>query len=133
MTIDLTVPVKWSDLTIKQVEYFSKMFLKQMSETEIMTLCFLKFSGLKLIKKAVKETTGYQYIFKKRGHPRFMMDADQATSCISKMEFLVKDVSLFHLPLKIKGYRCYDYRLFDVTLEQFLLLESFFSDFFIYW
>jgi len=129
MTINLTVPVKWSELSIKQVEYFSKMLLKELSETELMTLCFLKFSGLKLIKKAIKERTGYQYIFKKKGQSRFLMDADQATSCISKMEFMVKEVSLFRLSEKIKKYVSYDFRMYDVCLEQYLLLESFYQAF----
>jgi len=127
--INLTVPVKWSELSIKQVEYFSKMLLKRMTEIELMTLCFLKFSGLKLIKKAIKDEAGYLYIFKKKGYPRFTMDADQATSCISKMEFLVKEVLLFQLPAKIKKYNSYDYRMFDVCLEQYLLLESFYQAF----
>lgn len=129
MTINLTVPVKWSELTIKQLEYFSKMILKELSETELMTLCFLKFSGLKLIKKAIPDKTGYLYIFKKKGFPRFTMDADQATSCIFKMDFLVKDVSLFQLPAKIKRYQVYDYRMFDVNLEQYLLLDSYYQAF----
>jgi hypothetical protein len=129
MTIDIKVPVKWNDLTIKHIEYFSKMMLKKLTDTEIMTLCFLKFSGLKLIKKAILDKEGYQYIFKKKGFPRFIMDADQATTCIYKMDYLVQDVSLFELPARIKKYDAYDYRLYDVSLEQYLLLDSYFQAF----
>jgi len=129
MKVELTVPVKWSELTVKQVEYFSRMMLKELTETEVMTLCFLKFSGLKLIKKAIHYKAGYLYIFKKKGFPRFTMDADLATTCIAKMTFLINDISLFALPVSIKKYEAYDYRMFDVNLEQYLLLDSYYQAF----
>lgn len=76
MTVELKVPARWSELTQNDLEYFTRILLKNVAETELMTLCFLKFTGLKLIKKTIPDEQGLLYIFKKKGSPRFTMDAD---------------------------------------------------------
>ncbi len=124
MTIKLKVPSRWSELTQKDLEYFTRLLLKNTPESDLMTLCFLKFAGLKLIKKTIPDSEGLLFIFKKKGLPRFTMNSDQTSGCVNKLTYLIQDVTLFPLPGQIKQYIPYDYRLFDVNLEQYLLLDS---------
>lgn len=129
-TIELTVPVTWMELSTKQLEFLSKLLIKGADETEIMTRCFIEFSGLKLIKKAPVEIDHeLNYIFKKKGSQRFPLDVDRATWLIEKMNYLVNKAELFKLPERIKKYVPVNFSMYGVTLEQYILLDQHYARF----
>jgi hypothetical protein len=129
-TIQLSVPTKWQELTAKQVEFFALMLTRGHSEIEVMTRCFLKFAGLKLIKKdPVPDGSDLFYLFKKPGYRRFFLDVDRATGAIERMRFLVNEVSLFRLPERIKKYVPVDFRLYGVSLEEYILLDQYYIEY----
>jgi hypothetical protein len=128
MKVDITVPVKWTELTQANLEFLTKLILNEVSEVELMTRCFLKFADMKLLKKDPVNVDGdLCYIYKKKGYQNFMLDVDRATDCIERMRFLVKDVTLFRLPEKLKNYVPVDFRLYSVSLEEYLLLDQFYA------
>lgn len=128
MKVDITVPVKWTELTQLQLEFLTRLILKGVSETELMTRCFLKFADMKLVKKdPVKVDGELCYLYKKKGYKNFLLDVDRATDCIERMRFLVKDVTLFRLPEKLKNCVPVDFRLYSVSLEEYLLLDQFYA------
>lgn len=129
-TIELTVPVKWMDLSSKQLEFLAKLLIKGADETEVMTRCFIEFSGLKLIKKIPVEIDHeLNYIFKKKGYQRFLLDVDRATGMIQKMDYLINKAELFRLPERIKKYVPVNYSMYGVSLEQYILLDQHYARF----
>lgn len=128
--IEITVPETWQKLTGDQLEYVSKLLLQGVSETELLTRCFLRFAGMKLLKKdPVNEGENLSYLFQKKGYKRFWLDVERFGIGTERMKFLAGEPSLFRLPVLMKKYRPVDWRLYSVSLEEYLLIDRYYKEY----
>ncbi|KAF0200635.1 MAG: hypothetical protein FD170_3384 [Bacteroidetes bacterium] len=129
-TVSITIPQGWEKLSTENLEYLSKLIISEASETEIMIRCFLKFAGMKIIKKdPVVVGSDLCYLFRKKGYKNFLFDIERAAFAAEKMRFLVNPPTLFRLPERVKNYVPIDWRLFSVSLEEYLLLDQYYNEF----
>lgn len=130
MKIELTVPKGWSELTHSNLEYFSRLLLAGVNEVELLTRCFIQFSGLKLLHKdpTLIDDQLY-YLFKYQKGSRFLLDVDRFAAMVSKIDYLVKEVHFFQNPERIGRYSGCNSMLYGVSLGEYLVADSYYSDY----
>ena len=130
MKIDLHIPICWNDLKESQLEYLSRLIQSGITDKEILTRCFIRFADLKLIKRnpVIVENESC-FIFKKKNGPRFPLDVDRFTSMALQLEYLISGVDLFRNPEQIGNYHGCDFRLYGISLEEYLMADTLYNDF----
>lgn len=128
-TLHLTLPRHWGQLTEKQLIYFSRLLLAKVPEPELLARCFMKFSGLfliqhnpKIVKERDRDVLCYEYT--KKGEGKSLIDVDTFTDLVSRLDWMVEGVKIFHNIAQIKRYHGCNYKLFDITLEQYLIADN---------
>ncbi len=128
--INITLPERWDQLSEKQLEYVAKLFLREIPTVDLITHCFFRFSGIKILQKDPVMLDGELcYQFKKSGSGRFPLDIDLTTSIIQRLEWLTGEITLFHNPEKIKKYTGCHFKLYGLTLEQWLVADQMYIGF----
>jgi hypothetical protein len=128
--INITLPQKWDQLSEQQLEFVSKLLLREVPEVELITRCFFHFSGIKILSKDPVMLDGELcYEFKKSGSGRFPLDIDLTTSIIQRMEWITHEITLFANPARIKRYTGCHFKLYGVTLEEWLIVDQMYIGF----
>lgn len=118
--LHLTLPRSWAELSEDQALYISKIILDNISELELMTRCFMRFTGIRIIpKKALPAYFWFRY--KKETH---LIDADTFGNMISWLDWIKEEVKLFKNPAKIGRYVGCNFKLFGISLEEYLLADQ---------
>ena len=91
----------------------------------------MQFSGIKILNKdpeLLKTDDAPQgelcYWFKKPGHKKFFLDVDITSSMIHRLDFLTKEVTLFKCPENIGKYVGSNFKLYGVSLEEWILIDQ---------
>lgn len=129
--LNITLPTSWAGLSEKQLYFASGLLYNKVPETELLTLCFLHFAGLRLlardpeiIKTETQPDGELCYWFKSPGMGKFYLSVDVFASIIHKLDFLITDVDLFKNPAKIAGYTGCNFKLYGLTLEEWLIVDQ---------
>lgn len=127
--LHLTLPESWDQLSEKQLLYLSRLLFEKVPEQELLTRCFLKFSGLLLIQQnpVIIREKGKNllcYEFRKKGLEKYTVDVDTFTEAVSKLNWIANDVKLFHNIPKIKRYTGCNYKILDKILEEYLIADN---------
>ena len=104
--IDLNVPESWQQLTLNQLEFFCFLLKNKLSNQEIITRCFLQFSGLKLLSEdpiLINNEKCYQ--FSKKGLGTFSISLDMFADALAKLEWITGDVTLFKNPERFGKFK----------------------------
>lgn len=111
-------------MTPGQIAFFCQKSLKNHDALAVQSLCLIEFSDLKFIKRLLPD----YYEFKK-GRVRFKLDADRFTDLLSRLDFLQQPPGLMAPPDRIKGCDAPDARLYGVRLDQWLVADTFYTNF----
>lgn len=126
--VELSVPECWEKLSLPQLQYISKLRIMELSEQELATRCFLKFSGLDMEKKDPSMINGELcYVFRKKGIGRFILDVDRFTDMVSRMDWINGEISLFHNPERVNGYTGCHWKLYGLSLEEYLVADQMYA------
>lgn len=118
--LHLTLPRTWAELTEPQALYLSKILLENISELEMLTRCFMHFTGIRIIpKRALPAYFWFRY--KKETH---LIDADTFSTMISSLDWIKEEVKLFKNPAKIGRFTGCNYKLNGITLEEYLIADN---------
>lgn len=121
----LTVPSGWDKLTDEQLEYFGKVLQLEIGNEELVTRCFLKFTGLRVMNSDPQLIKGqYWYLLKRKKSGKFWLNVDTFSDMVSKLDWLAGEVSLFHNPSRIKGCQGCHWKMYGVSLEEYLLADQ---------
>lgn len=129
-TIALTAPGSWQELRPEQVVFVAKQYLSQVSRPELLTRSLLHFTGVTLLKRypAVDENEGERFEFKK-GKVRFSLSAETLRGLSEQLAYLTDTIGLMPCPTSIAGYPCPEYRLYNHTLEEYLMADAYYLAF----
>jgi len=129
--LNITLPGSWAELSEKQLYFVSKLLYMEVPELELLTRCFLEFAGITILSKDPEivitddATEGELcYWFKKSGTGRFYLDVDMATTLIHHLDFLVTEITLFKNPAKIGKYAGCNFKLYGISLEEWLVVDQ---------
>lgn len=120
MTLNLSLPQKWDDLSPQQLRYVAAQYLAKVAPTQMLVNCALYFSGL----QPLPVSNHQHHILLHRYRRIVRIPKDQFVAIVDALQWLHTPVTLFALPAKMKGIRSVNYKLYQVTLEQFLSADS---------
>jgi len=120
MTINLTIPSSWQQLSQKQLELVARCMLQRMTAIELKTICLLQFSHLKILKKPASAEGSFMF---RKGKLTFELDADRFADIISRLDYLESDSGIIAPPL-IKGFALPNKELYGVRTDQWFVADS---------
>jgi len=128
--IELTLPKGWNELKKGELETVAGYLLRHRNRPQLLTRCFLLFSGWKIIRwdRMMGLEQGYVY-FQKKGEPVFRLDPDVFTGLAKKLEWIVKEYTLPSYVPRIRGLETPNLILYKTTLEQYLMADNFYIRF----
>ena len=92
MSINLTIPVKWNDLSAKQLLYIGRLFTLKLSQNAFRSRAFTYLTGTRALGERKIEDDWY-YIFRKK-RQRFMIHAQEFLFFLKTVDFLTQDSRL---------------------------------------
>lgn len=129
--IDLKkLPEAWHELTLDQIYAVSKLFIRNNGAKDFVVRFFMVLSGWKLLKK--KEVTEFGkswYWFSAKGKGKFLVDGDIYTDFVKSLEWIVSEIKLISILPEFGQFRPVDVRLYEVTLDEYLFLDSAFTSY----
>lgn len=128
--IELKLPKGWNQLKKGELETVAGYFLRYKSKPEILTRCFLLFSGWKIVRwdRLAGLEQGYGY-FTKKGESLFRVDPDTFTGLAKNLEWITKEYTLPSYVPRIRGLDTPNLILYKATLEQYLMADNFYIRF----
>lgn len=127
MELRINIPKKLSELTADQLQYISRLYLQQYSETEFLVKALFFLTGIKLSNE-LKTTPGSWWCTHKDIKKPFILDSDQITEMKRAVEFLFQPDEVH--PLKRIGLaRACHFRLYNANFEQYLMAENYYFAF----
>lgn len=123
-TIELTAPKSWKELNPKQLQYAAWLLsLSNITEEEIWTYAFVRFSKIKL-----KRKNGNEYIFKYKKQQFFLTD-EEVLSFAKQFCYLTSGIDEITPLPKLARLRHSDARLRGCNLSQYLAIENYYQAF----
>ena len=81
-TIDIHLPTSWQELTDKQLKYYFKLLVAELSATEIRTLCLVKWADLRIIRYMG------EFVLCKFGRKHINVSTDQIADIVHTLDWL---------------------------------------------
>ncbi len=125
MKIDITLPKSWQDLSLEQVLIVAKQFSIEQDKQSFLTQCFLRFSGWKLRRKMIRTKQELLFVFSHEKQ-QFTLDAATFRELCQSLNFLLEHVELCKLVPQIGNFLTCNEKLYDLTLERYLLADNFY-------
>lgn len=122
------LPRSWHELTLKQIYAVSKLFIRNNGAKDFVVRFFMAITGWKLRrKKEVTEFGKSWYFFKAKGKSKFLVDGDLYADFVKSLEWIVSEINLISVLPEFGFFKPVDVRLYEVTLDEYLFLDSAFS------
>lgn len=124
MELHLNIPTSTARLSQKQLRFVSRLWVAGYSTNEFLLKAFLYLSGLKLA--TWKNPVPGGWWFKHPSHKKpFVIETDLLNTMAGQCRYLLSMGEV--QPLKwIRGARARHYRLFNATLDEYLMAENYF-------
>lgn len=119
---NITLPTSWAELTDKQLHLVYSLFARDLSSSEVKTLCLMKWNDLKVLSQLPDK----RFLIK-RGKEVVPLSSRQIQQAASVLDFLD---SFAPMPVRISRigkYRALPADFEKVPFEQFLYLENLFQ------
>lgn len=126
--LSITLPTKWSELTAEQVSRVAIYLNSRENNLEKLIALASDLAGLHIRGTVIDENGEIAYKFYRRGTGNMLLDSDQIALLTKTLAWISGEISLMQAPL-LDGCQTPDYRLYGITLEQFLTAESAYSHF----
>jgi hypothetical protein len=132
--INLKSVAGWDKLTPKQLQMVAKIAMMPNYEKSFATKVFLKLNGLRVkpgmvITKTDDDRYYKSNIFQMNWRRQFTISTNIFASMVRRFDWLEEPITLFRCLPKINRYPASDYRLYSVTLEQFLFADNIYNAF----
>ena len=125
MELHLNIPTATSQLTSRQFRFISNLFLMYYSEREFLLKAFLYLSGLKFVHWKEADDDGARWFKHDYCKETFLIEPSILVPLSEKCRFLFHGGE--YQPLHwIKMARARHYRLFNATLDEYLMAENYF-------
>ena len=124
MELRVNIPTKLSELTADQLQYISRLYLMQYSETEFLVKALFFFTGITLSTE-LKTSPGSWWCHHRSLKKPFILDADQIVEMKGKVDFLLQPDEVHPLPW-IRLARARHFRLYNAAFEEYLMAENFY-------
>lgn len=123
MAIELTAPRNIAELSNDQLLFVAELILFGMKENELYSRCFIKFSGIEMVRKL-----GEKYYFRViKTNEVFALDEQEVASFSKQFRYLTTDYEHIVPLQKIGGYRACDKYLRDTIFLQYLDAENYYQ------
>jgi len=122
------LPASWHELTITQIYAVSKLFIRNAGAIDFTVRCFMAFTGWKLLrKKEVPEDGKTCFWFRIPGEGKYLIDSEVYTDLAKSLEWIIGEIKLIHILPQLGSLDPVDVRLYEVSLDEYLHLDSAFS------
>jgi len=122
------LPSGWHELTIKQVLVVSKLFISNHGDKDFAVRCFLAFTGWKPLRKhEFADDNKTWFWFKSREKGTFCVDGEIYTDLVKKLDWILAEIKLISVLPDLGRSKPIDCRLYEVTLDEYLFLDSAFN------
>lgn len=136
MELRVNIPTKLSELTADQLQYISRLYLMQYSETEFLVKALFFFTGIKLLSSTASRSDSASAPELVEGwwchhsslKKSFILDAEQITEMKRQVDFLLQPDEVHPLPWIGLAHACH-FRLYNACFEQYLMAENFYFAF----
>jgi hypothetical protein len=129
-TLNLTIPQSWKELSEQQLVYISRLIAEKLPAAEILTRCAIHFTGLKLlrqnpviIKENQRDKLCYMFRYQKSKQTHFI-DLETFADMVNHLTWIESGITLFKSLSQIKGYRSKNFKLYETTLEEYLVADN---------
>jgi hypothetical protein len=123
MTIELTAPASYAEMSEKELRYLATLLVAGQTEEQIRIKCFIKYAGIKLIRS--NEDT---YYFRRKGiKGNFTLTVDEVMYFAKKFNYLTNNHIGIKPFTKIGKYKAVDRLLRDTCFEQYLNAENYYQ------
>lgn len=126
---EINLPESWGDLTPENVLFVAKQKYTSPTNEHFMTQCLLHFMGLRPQRgiEVSEKCAALRFNFS-NGKEVVKIDAITMMSMFERIEWMNETFGLMQCPT-FKHYISPDYRLYQITLEQFMNIDKIYSDF----
>ncbi|MEG2495225.1 MAG: hypothetical protein RSB32_05940 [Mucinivorans sp.] len=129
ITLKVTVPTGWGDLTSHQVARVAAEILSAKNQDEILVSLAVEFAGLMPRGTSLNENGDRVYLYYHRDCGNVTLDAEQITAIVDAMRWLsVDNIAPMAAP-ELDGYFKPDQKLRSATVEQFVTADVAFMSF----
>lgn len=119
----IALPTQWSELTAEQVAKVATYLNSRENHIEKLITLAADIAGLHLRGSIVGEDGETTYKFYHRGTGNVLLDSEQVSLISTALSWVGSEITLMKAPI-LDGCQTPDYRLYGITLEQFLTAES---------
>ena len=122
-TFNIILPTSWAEMDDKQLLMVYNLFARDLSATEVKTLCLMKWNDLKVL----ATLPSHRYLIKRKHEPGIVLNCQQVLQATTALDFLD---SLAPMPVriaKIGKHHALPADFEKVSFEQFLYVENLFQ------
>ncbi len=130
MRVDVTLPKGWHEVDGIHLVKLAKLFLKYQAKPDFLVRCFFLFSGWKAVrrKEFVENGILYYWFELEKGKP-FFVDVNIYHSLVNELEWISSEINLPKEMPVIKGFNSCNLKLYNVSLDEFLNADNYYSAF----
>lgn len=126
--VNLKIPQRYDQLTVKQLEYVAWLFLTEPLKNEFLTKAFIKLSGLKIMSEPLIIDDKYnklvQYV-RLKGEKPFIISIEEISSMALKLEWL-QNIDECNPVRWIKMHARVNNKLYGITFRQYFTAENYY-------
>jgi hypothetical protein len=127
MELRLTVPTSYQDLSDKQLDFISSLFVLGLPETDFLVRVFIFLSGLKVCTGMKNPDQSTWFKHPSIDHP-FLVDDEQMVAFTDGCRWLIS-IDECTPPKWLKANRSRHPRLYNATFDEYLMAENYFFAF----
>ena len=121
-TFNITLPTSWAELTDKQLHMVYSLFARDLSSSEVKTLCLMKWNGLQVLSQMPDK----RFLIK-RGKEEVILSTRQIQQATSVLDYLDSFAPMPVRISKIGRHKAIAADFEKVPFEQFLFVENLFQ------
>ena len=122
-TFNITLPTSWAELTDKQLHMVYSLFARDLSSSEVKTLCLMKWNKLTVLGQMPDK----RFIIKRKGEPEVALSTRQIQQATSVLDYLDSFAPMPVRISKIGRHKALPADFEKVPFEQFLFVENLFQ------
>jgi hypothetical protein len=92
MTINLTIPTRWNDLSKRQLRYIARLFLAKLTQNNFRARAFIYLTRIRLVGE-INDSTGHYFMFSHH-RKRFVIHNQEYLYYLKTVDFLTCDSTL---------------------------------------
>lgn len=128
MEINLTLPTRWSELMADQLEEIARIFLRYSDKKEVLTHCLMLFAQWKIVRwKMFFSNDSSYFFFSQKSKKVFCISGDLFKTLCDRIRWVTEGFWIPSYVPPIEGFHTPHLMLYEISVEQFLTADSFYS------